>query len=185
LTGTSTQRRTCRRRLASAGTLATKTRRGRLTSPPACAPSRPAITRLPRRDGLSTDHLAEENRLKVRAAGDGVFVQLADEAAFFQDVETGRKTTGPTRIQLDRVCVLLAAKDQLSLALTLCRSLPDRQRDAQHDGHHAQPDEQGRHRIAALAARHGRSMRISVVADALLPSTIWMVTVTVNFPSDV
>src|SRR6187455_1306131 len=83
------------------------------------------------------------------------------------------------------MCVLLSSEDQFGLALTLSHRAPHWKRHAEHDGHDAQPDEQRRHRVAPLAGRHGRLIRISVVAEAVLPSTIRRVTVTVNFPSSV
>jgi hypothetical protein len=83
------------------------------------------------------------------------------------------------------VCVLLTAEDEFGLALTLSRRSPHGKCHAEQDGHDAQGNQQRRHRVAALAGRHGRLIRISVVAEAVLPSTIRRVTVTVNVPSAV
>jgi hypothetical protein len=55
--------------------------------------------------------------------------------------------------QCDRPRVLFTPKHQLGFFFALSSLFPDRHRDAHHDGHHAQADEQDHHRIAAFAIR--------------------------------
>jgi hypothetical protein len=142
------------------------------------------IARLSWHHRLSADDLAKKHWLEVGVTRDGVLVQPADEATLLEDVQARGVAPGSARVQLDCLNVLLTAKDEFSLALTLRRRAPDRKRHAQQDGHDAQPNEQCRHGVAALVG-HGSAIKISVVAVDVLPSMVSIVTVTVNVPSAV
>jgi hypothetical protein len=88
--------------------------------------------------------------LKI-VAGDRVFVLLSEKLLVQEHIEIRR---GGTRhlalIELDGADVLLTSKNELGLLLALRGRLPDRHRDGQHDGHHAQADKQSDHRVTVL-----------------------------------
>jgi hypothetical protein len=128
---------------------------------------------------LTGDRLSQEERLEIRLVRDRVLVELADEAALLEHLETGGIAAVAAGIQFDGVRVLFAAEDQLGFAFALHRSAPHRVRGAEHDRHHAHPDEERGHRIAALAPCHGNLTRISVDVDAVRPSGIVTVSLTV------
>ena len=61
-------------------------------------------------------------------------------------------------IEHDGPRVLLAAEDQLGLALALRRVVPHRERHRQHETHDGENDEQSGHREALLSARSPDSL---------------------------
>jgi hypothetical protein len=90
------------------------------------------------------------NRDEV-SVGDWIFILLAKEMFLGQHIHGRRRRVRVlSLVQSNRVRVLQPSKDQFIFLFAL-RSLPPDGHDHRHqNGHHAQCDEQRRHRVAAL-----------------------------------
>src|SRR5205823_5662829 len=119
---------------------------------------------LTRRSRLS---LPCEPRLEV-VVRDRIFEFLPEEPLGDEHVEAGRKRLESRLIQPDRADVLLPAKHHLRFLLPL-RFVPPHGHDGgQDDRHHANHHEQGRHRVARVAATPSAALTLSTHGSMIL-----------------
>jgi len=85
--------------------------------------------------------------------GDRVFVLLAQEFLFDQDVDAGRVRVRKLLLKHpDGVRDLFTAEHELVFFFALHHLPPRGHRHGHHDGHHGDADEEGRHRVALFGS---------------------------------
>jgi hypothetical protein len=99
------------------------------------------------------------HQLELSILGHRVFVLLSEKPSRHEDVDARREEGRILGVlefeERDSPRILLAAKDELGLFLSLRFVTPHGHRDRQQDGHDGQRDEQGGHRVSPFAAPLG------------------------------
>jgi hypothetical protein len=96
---------------------------------------------------------SDRDDLELSILGHRVLVFLPEESLLNQDVDARREVTGAhlALVVVDRPRVLLAPENELGFLLALRLVTPDGHRHGHQQHHHADADQQRRHRISALA----------------------------------
>ena len=125
---------------------------GPAAPPPGCGPRDPAGPVWMPNPGIDCNS-AGERTLKSRPVIGSLYL-LAEELLLNQHVDARRERVGiATLIERNRVRILARAKDELSFLLALDHRAPRGNGHGPEDRHRGQRDEQGGHRVPALAAR--------------------------------
>jgi hypothetical protein len=106
------------------------------------------------RTSLARDSARGKDDVPLSVLGHRVLVFLAKETTLHQNVEAGWIITAAhlAHVEIDGACDLLTPEHEFGFLFALRLSAPNRHRDAHHDHHDADADQQCGHRVSALAA---------------------------------
>jgi hypothetical protein len=106
------------------------------------------------RTSLARDSARGKDDVPLSLFGHRILVLLAKETTLHQNVEAGWIIAAAhlAHVKVDGACDLLTPEHEFGFLFALRLGAPNRHRDAHHDHHDADADQQRRHRVSALAA---------------------------------